>query len=181
MKIGSSWFPTHAAMKLRHEWGTLVLCLQSPEQMGQSFGLPEPQPASIQEMTLGVGSRPCDGGDDGDGDDTSRRTPGRRTPEPEAQQQESSSWGEFSTMEIVEIPARLAGESSEETVHPTMRRFAERRKLHATMSISVRFPCSRVTDVTFLRNLESPNGCWSAVWARPCPRAATTPISILNR
>ncbi len=37
-------------------------------------------------------------------------------------------------------PARLAGESSEEMVHPTMRRFAERRKLHATMSISAASP-----------------------------------------
>jgi DNA primase len=27
MKSGVSWFPTHAAMKLRHEWGTLVLCV----------------------------------------------------------------------------------------------------------------------------------------------------------
>jgi len=51
-----------------------------------------------------VFSRLCDGDDDGDGGDaSSRRRPGRQTRGLKAQQRESSSWGESSTMIIVEI------------------------------------------------------------------------------
>ena len=56
-----------------------------------------------------TGLRPGGGGDGGGGDDAWwQRTPVRRTPGPEARQQGSSSWGEFSMMAIVEAGA--AGE-----------------------------------------------------------------------